>query len=451
MERVSSRMSFLQAINELKKLCGDTLFQPETQGEAPIQILGVLESAGLELDHLWVSGLTDEAWPLRAQANPFIPVALQKAAGIPQASPETSLALDRRITEGWARAAGEAVFSFYSRDEDRELAPSPLILGFPEAAIPIPAFPRLRDLIFSVKKITTVEDSVGPTVTALQIKGGTRVLADQAACPFRAFAHWRLSAQAIETPSDGLDASDRGRLLHALMSFLWKDLRNSSSLKEDTGPAIDAAAAAAVKEMKLEGRFAELERSRLMRLAREWLEIEKARPPFEVVAIEEKRNLKFSNIEYEARIDRMDRLVSPGAEGHVLIDYKTSRSPTTKHWDTPRPTDPQLPLYAVTSKESIAAVAFARVRPGQMRFIGLSREDKALPNVKKTDKWEQLNKEWKQEAEALGKGFASGEAVVDPKRGLAVTCRFCDLHTLCRVYEKVNVLAEDDPESEDGE
>src|SRR5260370_34303776 len=40
-----------------------------------------------------------------------------------------------------------------------------------------------------------------------------------------------------------------------------------------------SAAAAAVKELSLEGRFAELERERLARLAREWLEIEKTRAP----------------------------------------------------------------------------------------------------------------------------------------------------------------------------
>ena len=48
-------------------------------------------------------------------------------------------------------------------------------------------------------------------------------------------------------------------------------------------------------------------------------------------------------------------------------------------------------------------------------------------------------------------GFASsrgglGAARVDPKRELA-TCRYCAMHALCRVYEKVNVLAE----TEEGE
>ena len=443
LERVSAKISFLQALSTLKRLCAETLFQPETS-DTPIQVLGVLESAGIGFDHLWVSGLTDEAWPLRAQANPFIPVALQKKAGIPQASAESSLALDRRITEGWVRAAGEVVFSYFSKDQDLDLAPSPLILGFPESAVSIPAFPRLRDLVFASRKVSAIEDSVGPAVTALKLRGGTRVLTDQAACPFRAFAHWRLAAQEMETPAEGLDAADRGKLLHELMSSLWGLLKNSESLKKDIEPAIDAAAAAAVKELGLEGRFADLERARLARLAREWLEVEKARPPFEVVSLEEKRTLSFGKIEFDARIDRMDRVKG----GHVLIDYKTSANPTPNHWKPPRPHDPQLPLYAVSAKEDIAAVAFAKVRHGDMRFMGFSRGKDALPKVIPAKNWTSLLQSWKEEAESLGKGFASGAAQVDPKRGLAVTCRFCDLHTLCRVYEKVNVLAEDEPEEE---
>src|SRR5258706_4266734 len=210
---------------------------------------------------------------------------------------------------------------------------------------------------------------------------------------------------------------------------------------------MDPAPAAADKSLGWEGASADVQRARLARLAREWLEIENAGPTFEVVAIEEKRTLKFWNIEYEARIDRMDKV----KEGHVLIDYKTSRSPTPKHWEPPRPTDPQLPLYAVTSKDEVAAVAFAKVRPGEMRFMGFSKEENLLGGVRKAKAWHPLLQSWKDEAEALGKGFASGQAAVDPKRGLLVTCRFCDLHTLCRVYEKVNVLAEDDPEFEESE
>ncbi|HXJ09472.1 MAG TPA: PD-(D/E)XK nuclease family protein, partial [Burkholderiales bacterium] len=391
---------------------------------------------------LWVSGLTDEAWPLKARPNPFLPVAAQKAAGIPEASAEGSLALDRRITEGWMASADEVVFSHFEKEADRELAPSPLILAVPEGEIEIRSFESLRDRLFAKRKIQTLDDSVGPAVTATQIRGGTRVLSDQSACPFRAFARWRLEAEPLETPAEGLDAAKRGTLVHALMKNLFGMVKEAGSIGNALA-FVEPAADAAVKELELEGRFAEIERARLARLAREWLDVERARAAFTVESLEEKRTIRFAGIEFSARIDRMDRLASGG---HALIDYKTNRNPSPANWKPPRPDDPQLPLYAVAAKEDIAAVVFARVRPGEMRFMGHAREENQLPEVKKAKAWQPLLEGWRAEAEALGGAFAKGEARVDPKRELA-TCRYCAMHALCRVYEKVNVLAE----TEEGE
>jgi RecB family exonuclease len=273
------------------------------------------------------------------------------------------------------------------------------------------------------------------------VRGGTRVLADQAACPFRAFARWRLAAAPLEAPLAGPDASDRGRLLHALMREIWAELRTSSALQsEPLAPVIARAAAAAVKEAGIEGRFADLERVRLAKLAEDWLALEKNRKSFEIVAVEEKRSLVLAGLQLEGRIDRMDRLLE-GEGGHVLIDYKSGYRVTPKDWEPPRPDDPQLPLYAVAAPEELAAVAFAKLRRGAMRFTGFSRARDLVPNVRAAKNWPALLAEWRQETEALGAGFAAGEAAVDPKRDLK-TCLRCDLQTLCRVYEKFNVLEE---------
>jgi len=442
LERVSKPVSIQQAFASLSHLCGETLFQPAADAPAaPIQILGVLESAGLRFDCLWVSGLTDAAWPLDARPNPFIPVALQKKAGVPQASPETSAALDRRLTDDWLAAAAEVVVSWPAKEEDRDLAPSPLIAQVPDGTLELPAFPRLRDLLFSRKNLVNVQDKSGPSVPPGPVRGGTRVLADQAACPFRAFARWRLAAEPLETPLAGPDASDRGKLLHALMREIWAELKTSSALQSaDLAPVIERAAAAAVREAAVEGRFAELERVRLARIAEEWLALEKKRPRFEVAAVEQKRSLRLGGMEIEGRIDRMDRLLE-GEGGHVLIDYKSGYRVTPKDWEPPRPDDPQLPLYAVSAPEELAAVAFARLRRGAMRFTGFGRARELVPNVRAAKNWPALLAEWRKETEALAGGFAAGEAAVDPKRDLK-TCLRCDLQTLCRVYEKFNVLEE---------
>jgi ATP-dependent helicase/nuclease subunit B len=445
LERISPSFSFENALAFLKRHCADTLFQPESP-DAPIQVLGVLESAGLRFDCLWVSGLTDEAWPLDARPNPFLPIPAQKKAGIPQASAETAAAYDRSITEGWKRAAREVVFSWPQKEEDRDFAPSPLIVDVvpAEAGTPlsIPDYPRYRDLLFASRQLETFEDHKGPPVPPGKVRGGTRVLADQAACPFRAFAKWRLGTEELEEPEAGLDARDRGTLVHALMREIWTRLRGSAALKENLAPIITQAAAVAVKEMGLEGRYAELERERLAKLAREWLEVESRREPFEVVSTEEKRAIQVAGLQFESRIDRMDKMADGG---HVLIDYKTSKILNTRQWEGPRPDDPQLPLYAVAAPEQLAAVTFAKMVPGDMRFIGHSRAERVLPKVKAHDNWPQLLAAWKKDAEALGAAFAAGDAHVDPKNDLK-TCRRCDLQTLCRVYEKFSGLRAEESE-----
>src|SRR5471032_875016 len=222
-------MSCAQALARLRRLCADTLFQPESH-DAPVQVLGILESAGLEFDHLWVSGLTDDAWPLPARPNPFIPVALQKKAGIPEAAADTALALDRRITGDWLHAAREVVVSHPLREKDRELLPSALIAGIARGEVDVPPYPPYRDELHAARSLESIVDGIATPYPAREVRGGTRVLADQAACPFRAYARHRLGAEGLATPAEGLDAQDRGNLLHALMAQLWGTLRTKSRL-----------------------------------------------------------------------------------------------------------------------------------------------------------------------------------------------------------------------------
>jgi len=467
---VSPGWTASEARVRLQRLCLDATFQPAS-GEAPVQVLGVLESAGLAFDHLWVSGLTEEAWPLAARPHPFLPPALQRRAGIPGASAERSLEIDAALTQAWRSAAPEVVLTSARADGERELLPSPLVAGIAEtevAALGIPPYPTRRGALFAVGRSPgaagTRADTLAPALGAAASLGGTAVLADQAACPFRAFAHFRLDARALDTPEAGLDPPERGELLHAMMARLWGTLADQATLKatDDARLAavIDEAAAHAVAQLRgkrpgrLEGRFAQLERERLARVAREWLEIEKRRAPFEVLAREAPMVLGAGNLRLSGRVDRMDRLEGGGL---AVIDYKSGRA-SVSDWLGARPDDPQLPLYALAvGEEEIRAVAFARLKAGQMGFAGLARDNAALPGALTVDKhrgakaersWPQLLARWREEVDALGEDFASGDARIDPKRALA-TCRRCDLHALCRVHERLGALAEGDGEEDE--
>ena len=440
---VSQSFSSKKALARLRQLCADTPFQPES-GDAPVQVLGLLESAGQEFDALWVSGLTDERWPLRARPHPFLPLALQRAAGIPEASAESALALDARITAGWAAASRGTVFSWARREEDRDLLPSALIAEIPERAPEIPSFVSWREAIFRAGKTESFADEQAPPLGERAARGGTRVLANQAACPFRAYARHRLRAEALEEPAPGPDAMERGQLLHALMAGIWRELKSSEALAGDVSGAIERAARAAVAGMGLGGGLADLEVARLRKLAAEWLALERGRPPFAAVAIEKKVELSVAGLAMQGRIDRMDRL----ADGtHAVIDYKTGARVTPKDWEGDRPDDPQLPLYAISLPLEVSAAAFAKLRAGDMKFSGFSAAKDAIPGVKQALDWPAMAAGWKSALEGLAREYASGHAAVEPKRGLA-TCRRCDLHTLCRVHEKLSALGADEEEGE---
>jgi probable DNA repair protein len=468
---VAPAWSGSEARARLRRLCNETTFQPAS-GEAPVQVLGILESAGLDFDHLWVSGLTEDAWPLAARPHPLIAPALQRRANIPNASAERSLEVDAALTDAWRAAAPEVLFTSARADGDRELLPSPLIaaIGATDVgALGIPEFATRRGALHAAGRtpgaVASRPEALAPALGASASVGGTAVLADQAACPFRAFAHFRLRARALEAPEPGLGPPERGQLLHAMMARLWSALGDQATLKatDDARLAalVEEAAAHAVARVRaerpgrLEGRFAELERERLARIAREWLEIEKARAPFEVRMREEKMTLSAGNLQLSGRVDRVDRLKEGGL---AVIDYK-SGPVSVSAWLGPRPDDAQLPLYALAAgDEEIRAVAFARLKIGQLGFAGLARDEGLLPGVetvrghrtakKVADSWDALLARWREELDTLGENYASGDARIDPKRGLA-TCQRCDLQTLCRVHERFCIPAGDDEEEEE--
>ena len=185
------------------------------------------------------------------------------------------------------------------------------------------------------------------------------------------------------------------------------------------------------RKMPLAPRFRALEQARLEVLLAGWLEVEKLREPFTVEEKEQERRVEFGGVRTVVRTDRVDRLQDGGL---VLIDYKTN-APSPSAWESERPQEPQLPLYACTLEGRLAAVAFAQVRPGDLRFNGLAEREGVLPQVKEADvDLEQHKRQWSLALDALGEAFRAGQAQVDP-RDPGTTCSRCPLPSLCRISE----------------
>lgn len=469
LDRVVPHLTLPDALARVRRLAAETLFQPE-QATLPVQALGILESAGIGFDHLWVSGLTADAWPLSARPHPFLPVVLQRDAGIPEAAPTAALTVDRRITAGWMAAAPEVVFSHAVRDGDRELMASPLIVDLSQAELAVIApvqGPGEAECMLAARRSESLQDELAPAISATgPLASGAAALRDQAACPFRAHARHRLRAVALEEPEPGLDAMQRGTLLHAVLQGLWAALKDQASLLALAYDELDAVVRDAVahalaqqriaRSLRNTPRLARIEAGRLARLARLWLEVEKTRAPFRVEAMEDKRAVHAGRLPLNVRLDRIDRITGGELAGRALvIDYKTGRSGVAS-WEGERPDEPQLPLYLLSDADDVAALAFAQVRLDDMGFKGLAaaqdvasgiRLPETLEGETAADAWQRRVGEWHVAISALGNAFMDGQAAVDPKSPRS--CEQCDLHRLCRVadrYEEPGGTRDAEPE-----
>ena len=442
------------AFARLRRMLGDTVFQPRS-GPAPIQVLGVLETAGMRFSRLWVCGMEDRGWPRPPRPNPFLPLRLQRDAGMPRSGAARELAFAETVSARLLASAPEVVVSFPRMDGDTPLRVSPLFAQLEEVsadALARSAVPGYARAIHDAgpEREPLADDAAPPVADAASVRGGTSVIRDQAACPFRAFAAHRLRAVQPETPQRGLDARARGNLAHDVLHSVWGELgshaellrRDAQDLERLVMDAVDQAIETLRRDDVLCGRFRDLERERLTERVMEWLDVERQRAPFVVVETEEGATKALDGLTIKVRPDRVDRL----DDGRVVvIDYKTG-GPKVEAMAGERPDEPQLPLYALLYCEKVSGVAFACLRRGEVGLRGLADGAGVGPGVddpsakrrgalKDVESWDELVEAWKRCLPALAREFLAGAARPDPRQ-YPNTCQYCPFGALCRIGER---------------
>ncbi len=102
--RMASYAEFLEV---LEWQAEQTIFAPESR-DAPVQILGPLEAAGLTFDALWFLGADDASWPAVARPHPFLPRSLQRTHNMPHADSTADWKLAQQVTARLESSAGNA-------------------------------------------------------------------------------------------------------------------------------------------------------------------------------------------------------------------------------------------------------------------------------------------------------------------------------------------------------
>lgn len=449
----------MTALHRLSQLCQAQIFQPQTVRQPNITVMGMLEASAQPLDGLWVMGMNDHVWPPLSRTNALIPAELQRQAATPNASSEVQIAFASQIHQRLLRSARQVIFSYADKEGDRLLRVSPLIQSIPQTG----ATPGAATLAETLAQNSTqdwqwLDDHQAPAVQdGEHVSGGTGLLRAQAICPAWAFYQYRLKARKLETPHNGLDAMQRGDLIHQVMAAFWaqqSSLDWPSVQAETIKMQLDQIATQVIAEFNqafsqpFSEVFCQLESERLSKLALTWLwEVERERPQaFHVKLTEEKFTPLIEGIQITLIIDRVDTL----EDGRlVVIDYKTGSAPDYKNWASDKITEPQLPIYAafILQDEDIAAVCFGKLRLTDGGFTGVAAEDDIVSGIKAFNHeknrlfdpetfpdWPSVLQHWRHHITKTAQALKAGEAAVvfESEQDLD----YCDVLPLLRLPER---------------
>ncbi|HEY2040104.1 MAG TPA: PD-(D/E)XK nuclease family protein, partial [Edaphobacter sp.] len=440
-----TRIPLEQALRELERLAQQTMFAPESHG-APVQVMGPLEAAGSTFDAIWFQGAGSLTWPIKSAINPLLPWPMQRDLGVAGTDPVADDARSRQIVERIAASAPSVIFSYAEDVSEGVQRASPLLQFLNLESVDLRRF-SAGDTSMPVVKLEEFTDAASlPVLPDHAIPGGSEILKLQAACGFRAFAERRLGSTELRELELGMDAAERGSLVHRVLESFWKSVQSHGALKAMTQEQRDTlldesiehglrrTSASATSEW--EKAFVELQQTRLKVLLQSWLDLELQREPFSVkFSEEESRDVRIGPLRLNLRIDRVDVT----DDGEIIVDYKTGASKSS-YWQSERPDEPQLPLYAVLSVEAhpetpLADLAFAQIRPG--KEMGIESFHRKITFDKKSPKrpgmtLESQLIEWRRILEDLANAFYRGDAQVDPKN-YPTTCLHCAQRILCRL------------------
>jgi ATP-dependent helicase/nuclease subunit B len=373
---VTPRIRFAEALHRLANRAAEVVFQSEGN-VGVVSLLGTLEAAGMQFDHLWVCDMHAGQWPASGSPSALLSRQLQKAYAMPDATPADTLEYSRRILNRLAHSAPSVIFSWPTHDGESEMAPTSLLDELDCRDYSGVVDPQWHAEEFCGADSLTVihDDQVPPVGSKELVRGGAYTVQRQSEEPFGAFVTGRLGVRQLDAIQSGISAALRGNIIHGALYQLFShgpsqaDLRDwdDTSITQRLGSAIDTVLAEHLRHADTTmTRLLGLERTRLFRLLRDFLALEKERESFEIEQVEESVAYQQCGVRLDLRVDRIDRL----PDGSLLVlDYKTGAPKNFLNKDG-EPRDLQLVVYADALDTTIGGLALINLDRREISYKG---------------------------------------------------------------------------------
>ena len=425
---------------------------------SPIQVVDRPESVGLQFDALWVCNVAEDRWPPDPNPNPMIPISVQRRAVIPRVTHQQMLRWSQHLTRVWACSAPEVVFSAAPNEDQTEARPSRLLNEHDSSELSgiltqseIAEFDHPWGAVRQTDVVREFISDHGTTLPVEEIAAQrTSVIQDQSNCPFRAWAIHRANLPESKHPHRFPDPLDRGTAVHKVMQLLVERARDRDAIlklnKVDIEMAIDESVAP-MRKLLLPDRFIDYEKARIREIVERWQQMEGAREDFRIIGVEQEYSLEVEGFNLNLRVDRVDNTDELKA---LVIDYKTGTVKISR-WSTPRPLDPQMPLYSMVVPDC-DGLAYEKISGNEVQLKGISESPTSEGGIKLATKQfdaslNDMKTEWKSALSAIAREFKEGLATVTPTDAKYI-CKYCHLEGFCRTFTDTEMPAVPEVETE---
>ncbi len=420
LDSVISKCNINQAIQWLDQIARQP--QPRQLKSKPIRIIDTIDGA-IGSNAVWLCSADNQYWPSVVKSHPLIPFSLMREMEVPRSSAEWEIALCRHLFSQLEQSCQDITYSYRTDYNQPDLTISPLLEGrFTVEAINVKSIDAQRKIL----ALEWVEDE---TVLPLKnhekpaIEGGASLVKQAGECLFTAFVIYRLNAKPLINHGLGISPLQQGNFLHKVMELIWGELKDAAALKalsdeqlwERCNTVVSKVLDKVATKTSIEPLQLEVEQQRMVNMVYEWLLNEKQRPPFHVIATEQKVNIEIAGISLQLRVDRID--VNAGKK-YLIIDYKTTKNLSSKLWAVGEnrkvdleslvpPPEPQLPLYALIANNS-QGIAIVQINSTKQKIIGLCDKNSWEQHQLKAVEWDRYRKYWKNSIENTLTHYVNG-------------------------------------------
>lgn len=437
----------------LAQFCSVSLITSSAQS-SPINVMGTLEAAGLDFDYIWVLDCNDNVFPAPATINACLPADLQITHNLPHSSGEKEHEFTHMLFNRYNSSCDIFYTSFVNSDDTGPKKPASIlelsnshinsddvidrdIIDYGEITYKQFTVNQKRDVIGHIKTNRNV------------IAGGVAVLDQMVLCPMRAVTSKRLNIKEHKPIfTMGFTGAERGIMIHDALEHLWRELiscraegktdfdtithLSESELLKLIEQSVDAALFWIDRE-DIEQTLVENERRSLITTLSQWIEIEKQRTPFNVIALEKSDFVQIGAFRLRIRKDRIDEVIKSGNNNlTVALDYKSSEESVSAAFASK--IKMQLPVAAIS--DDTDGVGYLNVTPNSGSISGLINDEDGDAFFKAVTKhrykaprdWSELKHQWLSQFESLITRYASGEMLYKPSKE---ACKYCIKASLC--------------------